>query len=115
MGGATAASAATGADCTTGRGARRSGASHALPRSEEHTSELQSRVDLVCRLLLEKKNRIERLGERPPEVAQHLLPREIAFLHLVELIFHQRRESHLEHIVERALHYLPHRFPERRG
>src|SRR5438105_7581324 len=27
-------------------------------RSEEHTSELQSRVDLVCRLLLEKKKRI---------------------------------------------------------
>src|SRR5271170_8259099 len=26
-------------------------------RSEEHTSELQSRVDLVCRLLLEKKQR----------------------------------------------------------
>src|SRR6266536_5398756 len=26
----------------------------ALVRSEEHTSELQSRVDLVCRLLLEK-------------------------------------------------------------
>src|SRR5438105_10650139 len=26
-----------------------------LLRSEEHTSELQSRVDLVCRLLLEKK------------------------------------------------------------
>src|SRR5438105_6504644 len=26
-------------------------------RSEEHTSELQSRVDLVCRLLLEKKYR----------------------------------------------------------
>src|SRR5438105_12736064 len=25
------------------------------PRSEEHTSELQSRVDVVCRLLLEKK------------------------------------------------------------
>src|SRR5690349_24253845 len=25
-------------------------------RSEEHTSELQSRRDLVCRLLLEKKN-----------------------------------------------------------
>src|SRR6202048_5567758 len=25
-------------------------------RSEEHTSELQSRADLVCRLLLEKKN-----------------------------------------------------------
>src|SRR5438874_6418383 len=27
-----------------------------LQRSEEHTSELQSRRDLVCRLLLEKKN-----------------------------------------------------------
>src|SRR5690349_24264198 len=26
-----------------------------IPRSEEHTSELQSRRDLVCRLLLEKK------------------------------------------------------------
>src|SRR5699024_12400007 len=28
-------------------------------RSEEHTSELQSRFDLVCRLLLEKKNHDE--------------------------------------------------------
>src|SRR5206468_12617655 len=27
------------------------------PRSEEHTSELQSRSDLVCRLLLEKKKK----------------------------------------------------------
>src|SRR2546422_7137588 len=29
----------------------------ALSRSEEHTSELQSRLHLVCRLLLEKKKR----------------------------------------------------------
>src|SRR5207249_10607963 len=29
--------------------------SHGTFRSEEHTSELQSRFDLVCRLLLEKK------------------------------------------------------------
>src|SRR2546429_4058128 len=28
---------------------------HGLMRSEEHTSELQSRLHLVCRLLLEKK------------------------------------------------------------
>src|SRR5207247_3804884 len=28
-----------------------------IVRSEEHTSELQSRVDLVCRLLLEKKKK----------------------------------------------------------
>src|SRR5438132_10631960 len=32
-----------------------------FPRSEEHTSELQSHSDLVCRLLLEKKkNALER-------------------------------------------------------
>src|SRR6201982_625365 len=30
---------------------------HCFGRSEEHTSELQSRRDLVCRLLLEKKQR----------------------------------------------------------
>src|SRR5260221_10939112 len=29
----------------------------ACPRSEEHTSELQSHSDLVCRLLLEKKKK----------------------------------------------------------
>src|SRR5438034_8836959 len=29
----------------------------AAPRSEEHTSELQSHSDLVCRLLLEKKKK----------------------------------------------------------
>src|SRR5699024_12368161 len=36
----------------TGAGERQKPALH---RSEEHTSELQSRFDLVCRLLLEKK------------------------------------------------------------
>src|SRR5699024_12261887 len=30
------------------------------PRSEEHTSELQSRFDLVCRLLLEKKKKTDK-------------------------------------------------------
>src|SRR5438105_7752523 len=39
-------------------------------RSEEHTSELQSRVDLVCRLLLEKKKARKRrslgVSEPPP-------------------------------------------------
>src|SRR2546422_2876820 len=30
------------------------------PRSEEHTSELQSRLHLVCRLLLEKKKKKKR-------------------------------------------------------
>src|SRR2546429_815528 len=32
-------------------------AEHARSRSEEHTSELQSRLHLVCRLLLEKKKK----------------------------------------------------------
>src|SRR5688572_31855179 len=36
-------------------GVTRSGPSFGLERSEEHTSELQSQSNLVCRLLLEKK------------------------------------------------------------
>src|SRR6266576_7020817 len=40
----------------SGRGCKRSPGVAA--RSEEHTSELQSRRDLVCRLLLEKKKKI---------------------------------------------------------
>src|SRR3712207_8055467 len=39
--------------CTTVRGDDLEG----VPRSEEHTSELQSRQYLVCRLLLEKKKK----------------------------------------------------------
>src|SRR5438034_4530039 len=34
------------------------------PRSEEHTSELQSHSELVCRLLLEKKKAEERQAQR---------------------------------------------------
>src|SRR2546429_2682846 len=34
-------------------------------RSEEHTSELQSRLHLVCRLLLEKKNEVNGLAVLP--------------------------------------------------
>src|SRR2546421_561658 len=41
-------------------------------RSEEHTSELQSRSDLVCRLLLEKKNTSE-LQSRSDLVCRLLL------------------------------------------
>src|SRR5207249_10374697 len=44
------------ADQRAGAAARQVCRPGALPRSEEHTSELQSRFDLVCRLLLEKKN-----------------------------------------------------------
>src|SRR2546421_2958199 len=37
----------------------------AVKRSEEHTSELQSRSDLVCRLLLEKKKTATSKARRP--------------------------------------------------
>src|SRR5438034_3673142 len=40
----------------------RDGASH--PRSEEHTSELQSHSDLVCRLLLEKKKKKKKRSQK---------------------------------------------------
>src|SRR5947209_14264880 len=39
-----------------------SGPSATWPRSEEHTSELQSRQYLVCRLLLEKKKKPQQCG-----------------------------------------------------
>src|SRR5690349_19859614 len=42
---------------------RRHVTTHTL-RSEEHTSELQSRRDLVCRLLLEKKKKKQRITKR---------------------------------------------------
>src|SRR6476661_11245636 len=41
----------------TGRWWATSSGSPTWPRSEEHTSELQSHLNLVCRLLLEKKTK----------------------------------------------------------
>src|SRR2546427_2292767 len=43
------------------RGERARCAAETTSRSEEHTSELQSQSNLVCRLLLEKKKRIVRM------------------------------------------------------
>src|SRR2546430_8195244 len=39
---------------------RKRGHKSPIPRSEEHTSELQSQSNLVCRLLLEKKKQYRR-------------------------------------------------------
>src|SRR5256885_3555968 len=48
----------------------------ARERSEEHTSELQSPCNLVCRLLLEKKkNMIKQLGQTMPPLLLALLLR----------------------------------------
>src|SRR5436309_12675396 len=41
------------------------------PRSEEHTSELQSRENLVCRLLLEKKKGLNQPGWDLPHRVPH--------------------------------------------
>src|SRR5438270_5461521 len=43
------------------------------PRSEEHTSELQSQSNLVCRLLLEKKNNCTAPCQRPRTSLARLL------------------------------------------
>src|SRR3712207_7390290 len=45
-----------------------------LPRSEEHTSELQSRQYLVCRLLLEKKKPLSLNSPSPSIPHSPLLP-----------------------------------------
>src|SRR2546430_13146057 len=55
---------------------RRGCAGRSAPRSEEHTSELQSQSNLVCRLLLEKKKK------KPKQAAVHV-ERLHARLHLV--------------------------------
>src|SRR2546430_7211577 len=54
-------------------------AQHLLPepspgisrRSEEHTSELQSQSNLVCRLLLEKKKKNQTRKTRPRSLGEH--------------------------------------------
>src|SRR5260370_19830719 len=43
----------------------------AEPRSEEHTSELQSHLNLVCRLLLEKKKNCKRIPIQAQERMMH--------------------------------------------
>src|SRR2546429_4487368 len=63
-------------DCIASRSARpliavlitlaRSGSKASITRSEEHTSELQSRLHLVCRLLLEKKKKKQDSSQLKP-------------------------------------------------
>src|SRR2546422_3807272 len=43
-------------------------------RSEEHTSELQSRLHLVCRLLLEKKKKNKICSQMHPRIYRHASP-----------------------------------------
>src|SRR5256885_3749605 len=65
-----------------------------LGRSEEHTSELQSPCNLVCRLLLEKKKNYDRRRSNCL-VRPHHDPRVVAGP--------RRREVALAHIVQRSI------------
>src|SRR5262245_64441098 len=57
--------------CDLSRGSRAHPLADPVPRSEEHTSELQSLRHLVCRLLLEKKKNI---SNTPEENTNHQEP-----------------------------------------
>src|SRR6266571_7533435 len=54
---------------------------HRHVRSEEHTSELQSHVNLVCRLLLEKKKKnntnLSTANNKTPEALAHTIYRRV--------------------------------------
>src|SRR3989440_7621456 len=80
-----------------------SGMSGELPyRSEEHTSELQSRSDLVCRLLLEKKKteETEYTGHNHGAAYEHVLA-------LHQQLVPERRNDH-QYVKQRAKQSIPH-------
>src|SRR5690349_23978688 len=51
-------------------------------RSEEHTSELQSRRDLVCRLLLEKKKKKQKTNKHKEKNRKKTSPHSVPYLQL---------------------------------
>src|SRR5207249_5868125 len=59
-----------------------------VERSEEHTSELQSRFDLVCRLLLEKKKNILISVQPRNQIDQRL---NLASIHTLQLSIQSTR------------------------
>src|SRR5207249_10013114 len=65
-----AASRADGGTARAGAARWRHHSTWAPARSEEHTSELQSRFDLVCRLLLEKKKKKEQISTINTELSK---------------------------------------------
>src|SRR2546421_4760561 len=71
-------------------------------RSEEHTSELQSRSDLVCRLLLEKKKQTSELQSRSDLVCR-LLPEK------------KKQTQHRDPVAACSETESPHRAPEHRS
>src|SRR2546427_5192475 len=70
----------------------------AAVRSEEHTSELQSQSNLVCRLLLEKKNKIRPCADLQlyPRLQPDVLSR------LADRVHHAHQPAALHHTLPRA-------------
>src|SRR5437763_2192616 len=68
-------------------------------RSEEHTSELQSPMYLVCRLLLEKKKKIRIEDEKKAKGIRKEGIKEVPILGIHMLIYHTvRRRSYIQHV-----------------
>src|SRR5256885_10748914 len=74
-------------------------------RSEEHTSELQSPCNLVCRLLLEQKNVLGRAARRRDETRRILPPEESLKLDGEQRAAraNQRLQPHFDAVRQRAL------------
>src|SRR2546421_6788255 len=72
-------------------------------RSEEHTSELQSRSDLVCRLLLEKKKNIRTIVMKSDMLHERADQLQYPYFCLIRLLHLARELS----IVSKERHDLP--------
>src|SRR3989454_2787592 len=73
-----------------------------LRRSEEHTSELQSPCNLVCRLLLEKKKNIN----QPSQDKQHTINHQVSTVRLSAR--YRKVAHHLPSSSTRCLEVAPH-------
>src|SRR3989442_11944964 len=58
-------------------------------RSEEHTSELQSRPHLVCRLLLEKKKKINPIHPSEEKFQSHTIQKKTPSVHAKHALLHR--------------------------
>src|SRR3989440_3851393 len=77
-------------------------------RSEEHTSELQSRSDLVCRLLLEKKKKNTKLKVSAPTVRlRHITQAKSTMLRINLLDLTRERQHSRTALSTPTAHYIP--------
>src|SRR5207302_4531245 len=74
-----------------------------LKRSEEHTSELQSRENLVCRLLLEKKKLSPLLVEQLVDVVHNLHAQDVTFVVVEQSVNTARTTADRAYFLEKVL------------